>query len=184
MSARTTRSTLPKPQSNTKKRAAANVSKAINVVGVKASPYPSDFTARAYKILGGEKVFRSKYLGPMDWIHQFRKGIAFDAADSLSSNIQATNAELAQILGITVQALAWRRRKGFLANQESEKLFRVACVIARAEDVFNDPGNALSWLRTPNIVLRGSTPFSLLDTEVGGELVMQTLGRIQFGIPA
>lgn len=151
---------------------------------VKANPYPIDFTVRAYKILGGEKVFRTKHLGPMDWIYLFRKGFAFDAADSLSANIQAENAELAQILGITVQALAWRRRKGFLTNQESEKLFRVACVIARAEDVFDDLGNALSWLRTPNIVLRRSTPFSLLNTEIGGELVMQTLGRIQFGFPA
>lgn len=113
-----------------------------------------------------------------------RQGFPAQALDSLGTNIQATTTELTQLLGISVRMLARRRRKGFLSQQESERLFRVVRVLARTEEVFGDLGKAFHWLNSPIIVLRGATPLSLLDTEVGGKLVMDTLGRIEHGIPA
>lgn len=114
-----------------------------------------------------------------------RKGFPVQALDSLGENIRATSAaELANILGVSVRMLAQRRRKGVLSQHESERLFRVARVLASAEELFGDLGTAFDWLNSPLIVLRGATPLSLLDTEIGGKLVMDTLGRIQHGIPA
>lgn len=114
-----------------------------------------------------------------------RKGFPVEALDSLGANIQAKSAaELAHILGISVRMLAQRRRKGVLSQHESEQLFRVARVLASAEGLFGDLGKAFDWLNSPLVVLRGATPLSMLDTEVGGKLVMDTLGRITHGIPA
>lgn len=146
--------------------------------------YPKDPVIRATSLLGGAKTLGIRPSSPHDWLSLIRQGIPTLALDSLSTNTQVTNTELAQILGITTRKLAQRKRDGILSCQESERLLRVARTIARAEDVFDDLNNALAWMRSPIIVLRGATPFSLLDTEVGGELVMQTLGRIQYGIPA
>lgn len=66
--------------------------------------------------------------------------------------------------------------------QESKKLARVARVIERADEVFEDPGAAREWLKTANAALAGETPISLLDTEIGAETVMATLGRIEHGV--
>lgn len=98
-----------------------------------------------------------------------RQGFPSSVLGALESHTQLTDIELAQLLGITTRMLAPRKRKGTLSCQESERLFRAARVIARAEEVFDEIGNAVAWPRSPIIVLRESTPFSLLDTEIGGD---------------
>jgi putative toxin-antitoxin system antitoxin component (TIGR02293 family) len=111
-----------------------------------------------------------------------RKGFPSKSLDSFSINIGATNVELAQMLGISVRALALRRRKGVLTPYESERMFRVVRVIARAEEVFGDLDNGLEWLKSPNISLDGLPPISLLDTYIGAEWVMDALGRVEHGV--
>ena len=59
---------------------------------------------------------------------------------------------------------------------------RFARVVERAETVFEDAGAALSWLQDTNAALGGVTPMSLLDTEMGADSVMDTLGRIEHGV--
>lgn len=148
------------------------------------SQYLRDPTTRALSLLGGAAVFPVEPRSPLEWVSSIRRGFPIQALDSLAANIQATLTELAQLLGVSVRTVAQRRRLGSLTSQQSERLFRLARVLARAEEVFDDLGNASHWLKSPIIVLRGATPLSLLDTEVGGEVVMDTLGRIAYGIPA
>lgn len=111
-----------------------------------------------------------------------RTGFPSSAADSLGQNLNSTNAEIAQILGIPVRTLATRRRLGRLSHYESERLYRAAHVIARAEEVFGDLPRAFEWLKYENLALGGLTPMSLLDTEAGGEQITAVLGRIEHGI--
>jgi putative toxin-antitoxin system antitoxin component (TIGR02293 family) len=59
---------------------------------------------------------------------------------------------------------------------------RLARVIARAEEVFEEPETAMDWLKSANAALGGATPLSLLDTDIGAEGVMDTLGRIEHGV--
>lgn len=111
-----------------------------------------------------------------------RKGFPSKALDSFGANIGATDAELAGMLGISVRALTWRRRKGMLTPYDSERLFRVARVVARAEEVFGDLATGLEWLKSLNPSLGGVSPMSLLDTYIGGDWVMDTLGRVEHGV--
>lgn len=143
-----------------------------------------DMATRVTSLLGGTKTFNLKRISSLDWVFMIRKGLPSLTLDSFGQKIHATNAELAQMLGVSVRTLAWRRRKGILTSNESERLYRVARVIARAEDVFDHRANGLTWLKSPNISLGGVTPISMLDTEIGAELVMDTLGRIEHGIVA
>ena len=59
---------------------------------------------------------------------------------------------------------------------------RAGDAIARAEAVFEGPAAAMDWLSSPNAALEGATPLSLLDTDIGAEGVMDTLGRIEHGV--
>lgn len=47
------------------------------------------------------------------------------------------------------------------------------------ETVFEDTDSALSWLQNTNASLGGVTPLSLLDTDIGADSVLDTLGRIE-----
>ena len=86
------------------------------------------------------------------------------------------------MLGISVRTLARRRRMLILTPNESDRLYRLARVVVRAGDVFDHRANGLAWLRSPNAALGGLTPMSMLDTDIGTEIVKDLLGRIEYGV--
>jgi len=59
---------------------------------------------------------------------------------------------------------------------------RLARVVSRASEVFDDRAAAIDWLKSPNAALRGNMPLRLLDTDIGAESVLDTLGRIERGV--
>lgn len=138
--------------------------------------------ARLACLLGGMTRRGRKMIAPTDWIFMLRNGFPFQALESFGQNINAADSELAGMLGVSVRTLARRRRKRILTRNESERLYRLARVIARAEEVFGHRENGLLWLKAPNTALGGHSPISLLDTGVGAELVTDLLGKIEYGI--
>ncbi len=88
------------------------------------------------------------------------------------------------IPGTPERTLARRKREGKLNSKESSRLIRLARVVARGEEVFEDLGAAIDWLKSANASLGGATPLSLLDTDIGAECVLDTLGRIEHGVYA
>jgi putative toxin-antitoxin system antitoxin component (TIGR02293 family) len=133
-------------------------------------------------LLGGRKVLQVLPRSTLDWVSLIRHGIPAAALESLTRSIQVSQSELAAALGIPERTLARRKREGMLSSDESAKLVRLARVVERAEEVFEDLDIALNWLKAPNAALSGITPLSLLDTEIGAESVTDTLGRIEHGV--
>lgn len=133
-------------------------------------------------LLGGKRVLPVTPLSPIDWVSVIRQGLPALAIDSLIRFTRMTQAELSQALGIPERTLARRKREGKLNSEESSKLVRLARVIERAEEVFEDFDLAIDWLKSGNTALVGFTPVSLLDTDIGAESVMDTLGRIEHGV--
>jgi putative toxin-antitoxin system antitoxin component (TIGR02293 family) len=133
-------------------------------------------------LLGGKRVLHAKPRTPLDWVSVIRQGISSAAVDSLAKTIHVTHSELAVALGIPERTLARRKKEGMLNSEESAKLVRLARVIERAEEIFEDLNASLDWLKSPNAALSGATPLSLLDTDIGAESVMDTLGRIEHGV--
>ena len=134
------------------------------------------------RLLGGRDVLRANAHTTFDWIEVIRQGIPAAAVDSLLTAIHVSRSDLARLLGIPERTLARRKREGTLNSEESSKLLRVARVVVRATEVFEDAETALDWLKSPNAALQRRTPLSLLDTDIGAESVLDTLGRIEHGV--
>ena len=58
----------------------------------------------------------------------------------------------------------------------------MARIVHRAIAVFENRAKALEWLKSPNRALGSASPLSLLDTDLGAEAVLDTLGRIEHGV--
>lgn len=71
-----------------------------------------------------------------------------------------------------------------LPPDDSDRIVRVARVLERAIGVFEGSQSARQWLKRQIRSLGGVAPISLLDTQTGYELVMDTLGRIEHGVVA
>lgn len=147
-----------------------------------AAAHVSQHSHSVEALLGGRGVLRVKPQSALDWVSVIRLGIRSAAVDSLTKFIRISQSELATALAIPERTLARRKREGTLSSEESAKLVRLARVVERAEEVFEDFDSALSWLKSPNAALLGATPLSLLDTDIGAESVLDTLGRIEHGV--
>ncbi|MBK3824225.1 DUF2384 domain-containing protein [Paraburkholderia aspalathi] len=133
-------------------------------------------------LLGGRSVFPRSPRSGLEWVDVVRHGISSRALDAMLKSIGLSQAELAQALDIPERTLARRKREGVLSREESAKLLRLARVAARAAEVFDDLDLALAWLKTPVAALEDATPLSLVDTDIGTDSVMDTLGRIEHGV--
>ena len=133
-------------------------------------------------LLGGPNVVRHNANTTHEWIAVVRKGLPARAIDALARAVQLTQAELSKTLAIPERTLIRRKKEGILSAEESAKLVRVARVLHRAVEVFEDHAAALDWLKAPNQALGRVSPLSLLDTDLGAEAVLDTLGRIEHGV--
>lgn len=118
----------------------------------------------------------------LDWVAAIRKGLPAKAIDFIMESVDTSQTELAVNLKIPERTLIRRKQEGTLSPDESAKLVRVARTMERAQEVFGGIDAAKSWLKASNTALDGASPISLLDTDVGAESVLDTLGRIQHGV--
>lgn len=64
---------------------------------------------------------------------------------------------------------------------EAERLERLVIIEDEAESIFGDEWKAKIWLERRNLALRGGTPLSMLDTEIGAGEVRKILASIAHG---
>lgn len=147
-----------------------------------SSNRPGTGSMSAVSLLGGESALHAVPRTSMDWIVIVRQGLPAVSIDALVRLAGIPQRALARALGIPERTLLRRKRAGKLSPDESAKLVRFARVVERAVIVFDSADSALNWLKAPNVSLGGVTPLSLLDTEIGGGSVLDTLGRIEQGL--
>jgi putative toxin-antitoxin system antitoxin component (TIGR02293 family) len=119
----------------------------------------------------------------MQWVQRVRSGLSVDAVQTILDSGRLAPAELDQIV-LPRKTLAHRRKLGTLTAEQSDRLLRVARLIATAEDTFGDQAKAAKWLRRPTSALSGERPLDLLDTDEGARAVETLLGQISHGIAA
>jgi putative toxin-antitoxin system antitoxin component (TIGR02293 family) len=93
-----------------------------------------------------------------------------------------TFTELSEIV-ISPRTLKHRKARGEnLSHEETDRLVRVARIVALAENVFGDHGKALLWLRTADDRIGNRTPLSMLQTDTGGRLIESMLWQVDEGV--
>lgn len=73
---------------------------------------------------------------------------------------------------------------GDVYTEETDRMLRVARIVALAEQVFGGREKALIWLRSKDDRINDRTPLSMLHTESGGRLVENMLWQIDEGVYA
>jgi len=119
---------------------------------------------------------------PTAVIAQIRHGLAIGEFASLASWLATTEDELARWLGLSRATLHRRKKSGQLDATASERLIRVARLMARATEVFESEESARSWLKRPALALAGESPLGFADTEIGAREVEYLLGRLENGV--
>ena len=115
-------------------------------------------------------------------IARIKQGLPLKTFERLCKTLAASEKDLARVLKIPLSTLARRKKSGRLSFEESERIFRIARLFDKAEDVFHDQVLARKWLREPAWALGDIPPLLYADTELGAKEVEELLGRIEHGV--
>jgi putative toxin-antitoxin system antitoxin component (TIGR02293 family) len=136
-------------------------------------------------VLGGKQTLRTEPRTAADWQAVVSKGVPIGSAEALKRRIDIGDDVLARLLGVSEKTLSRARAANArLDPVVSDRLFRVARIGALAIEVLEGEAQAMHWLKRPQIGLGGSTPLSLLTTDVGSAEVEKLLLRIEHGVYA
>jgi putative toxin-antitoxin system antitoxin component (TIGR02293 family) len=133
-------------------------------------------------VLGGAKVLGRRARAPEHLAERVREGLPFAALEAVMEQYGISRAVLCDILHLSRRNFLRRREQERLAPDESDRLYRLARVLAHANRVFEDPDESADWIHAPNASLGKQQPLTLLDTDIGVQQVDQVLGRIEHGI--
>ena len=131
--------------------------------------------------LGGRQTLGRTLSSDSDLRDAIREGFPPAVVEQLMRASGLTLKELAAALDLSPRSLQRRRRSGRLARYESDRLYRLARIVALATESLGDNDRALRWLKRPNRALGGVTPVAAIDTELGARQVENVLGRIAYG---
>jgi putative toxin-antitoxin system antitoxin component (TIGR02293 family) len=137
----------------------------------------------ALDVVGGVDVVGGDVGTGMDLVRIVRRGLPVGAVQFVLDSGRLSLAELDRIV-LPRKTLTNRRKLGTLTPEQSDRLVRVARVLAVAEETFGSREKAAVWLRRPTTVLGGEYPLQVLDTDEGAREVETLLGRIAHGVAA
>ncbi len=139
-------------------------------------------TEQLLEALGGAIVFKRRLKSPDDIREAIHSGIPFQALIAMTKNFRLDLSRMGKILRVPSRTMARRKLKHRFSVPESDRLIRVARVIAYAAEVFGTRDKASTWLTRPNRALQHEAPVDLLDTDIGTREVETILGRIEHGM--
>lgn len=131
--------------------------------------------------LGGEETLGRALTSEQDLRQAIRDGFPPAVVEELMRASGLTLKELATALDLSPRSLQRRRRTGRLARYESDRLYRLARIVALADEFLGDHDRAVRWLKRPNRALGNVAPIAAIDTELGARQVENILGRIGYG---
>lgn len=134
------------------------------------------------EILGGERVLGKKLASKMDLVEMGRVGVTKNAVSHLAKYLSLSWKQVADLLPVTERTLQRYAPQEHFNSAVSEQVLHIAEVLAKGAEVFQNKSKFVVWLNTPHKVFSGRTPFAMLNSRFGTELVLEELGRIEFGV--
>lgn len=134
------------------------------------------------EILGGEKVLGKRIENRMDLVELGSQGVTKDAVMHLAKYLSLPMKEVASLLLVTERTLQRYSPADHFNTTVSEQILQITEVIARGIEVFENKDRFLAWMAQPNTALADKSPFSLLGSRFGTEMVLDELGRLEYGV--
>ncbi|MGH7669542.1 MAG: type II RES/Xre toxin-antitoxin system antitoxin [Gemmatimonadaceae bacterium] len=130
-------------------------------------------------------LFGVRRYDPVEVVAWIRRGVTYPAFERFQRNTELPQRLLARAAGISERTLARRKESGRLEPEETDRLVRIARVVARAIELFEgDTDAAREWLTGSAHALGGRTPLEFAGTDAGAIEVASLIGRLEQGIPA
>ncbi len=134
-------------------------------------------------VLGGQARLRGRPRSAQDWHELIRGGLPVAALDALKQHVALSDAELAQLIGVSEKTLS-RARAGQdrLDPVASDRLYRVGRLVVLASEVLESAEAGVHWLKRAQVGLGGAVPLNFMTTDAGSTEVERLLLRIEHSV--
>jgi len=130
-----------------------------------------------------KRKIRSRGVSIAQLDRQVRQGFSYSEFEDLQSSLKLPAERLAEQVGLSRATLQRRKKsEGNLNAIQSDRVVRLARLLGKAVDVFEDEDIARRWMLSPQRGLGGEMPLDFAFTEVGAREVENLLGRIEQGV--
>jgi putative toxin-antitoxin system antitoxin component (TIGR02293 family) len=137
---------------------------------------------RVANILGGVAVLGRRIRSWTDLERLVQDGLPRQSLQKVADRLVEPGTPASDLVYRVVPAATFKRRTR-LSAEESERTERLARVLARAEQVWGERGEARAFLNRPHPLLANDTPLDVARTELGARRVERLLADVEHGLP-
>lgn len=140
---------------------------------------------RVASVLGGRRVLRREVHDLSDLMAAVDRGLPPSALAAVTEHVAGGRGAAATALAhLVVPRTTLARRGDRLSREESERLERLARIVAMAEHVWEDTALAREFLISVQPQLDGERPVDLIRSDLGTRRVEDILLALEYGLPA
>jgi putative toxin-antitoxin system antitoxin component (TIGR02293 family) len=130
------------------------------------------------QVLGLKEKVRTQ----LDLVKLGGKGVSKGTVVRLAKHLSIGLKGIAPLLSVNQRTIQRLGAGSVFSRTVSERILRIALVVARGEEVFGDRERFNIWLKEPNKAMVNQTPLGLLASNFGIDMILDELGRIEHGI--
>jgi putative toxin-antitoxin system antitoxin component (TIGR02293 family) len=134
-------------------------------------------------VLGGSQVFGAR-ASRVDLLEEVERGLPKRAYEAVSEALELTPDEEDRLLQVSLRTRARWKGRTRLDAATSDRLVRLARILALAVLVLESRENAVAWLREPSNALGGRSPLAAIASDPGAEKVSNMLYQMEHGVYA
>lgn len=134
----------------------------------------------ATRSVAAPEVLGVEAASELAWVRQVEQGLPVRALDELQAFGDLSDEELDAI--IPRRTRRHQRQRGRLSTEQSDRVARAARAFAIAHRTFADSRKANRWMTRSHRNLDGLRPIDLLRSSTGAQVVLDVLGRIEYGV--
>lgn len=131
-----------------------------------------------------KKIFHKKLKSYMDVIEMSKKGITKASLMEFVHFLNFTPDQFARLLPITLRTIQRYSSKQTFSPTISEHIIQLVFLVGKGIEVFGSLEKFMSWFNAPSQALGGNVPIDLVYLKTGAQMVMDELGRIEYGVYA
>lgn len=135
------------------------------------------------KVMGGRSVLKREVRSLADLDHLVAGGLPVLALERAAEYATSSRREAVRLRDRLVPPATRKRRRRLLKPAESERVERLARIMALAERVWENADEARAFLAAPHAMLGDRRPLDVAQSEVGARRVEELLWQLEYSLP-
>ncbi len=116
------------------------------------------------------------------YIKIIKVGLKSKSVNSFIEHSSLTKKQVSRMIHISERTLQRNSPDKLIDTTTSERLIELTRLFHKGISVFNDKGKFITWLNRPNKSLDNQLPIELIETNLGIDLVLDELLKIEHGV--